>query len=676
MLRYLINAMVLTTSAGALATPVKTLETLLVVGEVSADAFPVLPGEAISNREWIPPSSLKDSASLLEQLPGVQVDSRSNYAQDTRLTLRGFGARSAFGVRGVDLQVDGVPLSTPDGQGQLSSVMLDAVSRVQVLRGPMAALYGNASGGVILMQTEAPNETAVAVSVIGGADGLRKQQLKGQWQQDKLGVKLGVSSMKLDGIRAHSAAERRHLHSAVHYQADNGVETVFRFDMNDDPRLDDPLGLTPEEWAADPYRVNPMADRFDTHKTIEHQQTSLTLRKSEGAQRWQTSLWYSDRDMTQLLGFAGDAITSAGGIVALQREVAGLSGRYSRDDSLGSTALTTTLGAEWSQMNDRRRGYVNQQGARGDLRRDEDGQVDSADAYVLLQWQLLPSVMLSGGARYSDIRFEVDDFFILPGNPDDSGAMEFGEWSSALAVQWQWQDNWQLHASYGTGFETPTLTEAAYRLEGTGLNVALEAADIKQYEAGLGYQYGGLQWTATAFDIDTTNEIVVDRSVDGRTFYRNAAATRRHGVELAGQWMSDARWGVTWTMNWLDATFDAGEWQGKYLPGIARENHSAGVILRPWQAVDLSFHLLVRHRSRVAVDDANSDFAPSATTADAAISWAHRHGPWQMSTWVNLANISDRVYVGSVIVNQSNRRAFESAAGRSFSAGIDLGYRW
>lgn len=674
MLRYALTGIVLAGAGGTVANAAESLETLLVVGEP-----PVLknvPGEYQLDREWIPPSSLKDSASLLEHLPGVQADSRSNYAQDTRITLRGFGARSAFGVRGIDVRVDGVPVSTPDGQGQLSSVLLDAVSNVQVLRGPLAALYGNASGGVILLQTEAPQENSLGLGLITGSDGLAKQQVDAQWRQQKLGVKVSASAMELDGMRAHSAAERQHLHTAVHYRTDNQVETIFRFDANRDPRLDDPLGLTPEQWQADPYQINPMAERFDTHKTIDHQQASLTVRQATGARRWQASVWHSDREMTQLLGFAGDAITAAGGIVDLQREVLGASGRFSRDDTIGSTTLTTTVGAEWSQMDDRRRGYVNEQGQQGDLRRNESGQVDSADGYGLLQWQVLETVMLTGGFRYSDIDFKVDDYFIVPGNPDDSGSMAFREWSSALAAQWQWHPHWQTYLSYGAGFETPTLTEAAYRADATGLNTDLKASDIRQQEGGLRYDRDHLHLSAAIFNIETTDDIVVDRSIDGRTLYRNAAATRRDGFEFAGQWMPSPYWGVSLTMNWLDAEFDAGEWQGKQLPGVAKQNHSASMIFRPWLDSGVSLNLMVRHRSRVAVDDANTDFAPTATTADVALAWEHATGPWQFRSWVNLANLSDEVYVGSVIVNQSNRRAFESAAGRSVSAGVNLGYRW
>ena len=86
-------------------------------------------------------------------VPGLVANNRYNYAQDLQISIRGFGARASFGVRGVKLYQDGIPFTMPDGQGQTGSFALDTAKRIEVLRGPFAALYGNASGGVIQLFT-------------------------------------------------------------------------------------------------------------------------------------------------------------------------------------------------------------------------------------------------------------------------------------------------------------------------------------------------------------------------------------------------------------------------------------------------------------------------------------------------------------------------------------------
>src|SRR5690606_28684473 len=316
------------------------------------------------------------------------------------VTLRGFGARSAFGVRGIDLQVDGVPLTTPDGQGQLSSVALDSVQSVEVLRGPIAALYGNGAGGVIALQSAAPTRNEAGVRVLGGENSMNRSAFHGQWHEENIGARVHVSNFTTDGDRPHSSAERQHAGAQFYYTHTNGIEAVVRVDSSRDPLLEDPLGLTPAQWRDDPRQNNTLAELFNTRKSVSHRQVSLSLRQAQGEGRWQTSLWRGAREITQYLGFAGDAPASAGGVVNLQRDFYGVNGNYSRDFSLGSTLLTATLGAELANMDDRRRGNVNNFGAPGDLRRDELGEVESRDLYTILQWQPVERWQIFGGARY------------------------------------------------------------------------------------------------------------------------------------------------------------------------------------------------------------------------------------------------------------------------------------
>ncbi len=618
-----------------------------------------------------------DPAELLLAIPGVQVDSRTNYAQDTRISLRGFGARSAFGVRGIDLLVDGIPMSTPDGQGQLSSVMLDAVTAAQVLRGPLASLYGNGAGGVIAVQTAVPQQSQLAVASVGGDQGLKRYQVQGDFRRENFAVRGQFADTRVDGDRPHSAAEREQAAVQLFYTTSNNLDVRIKHEQSDDPLLEDPLGLTPEQWRTDPWQKNPLAETYNTRKSVKHQQTSISLREQQGATRWQTAVWQGERDITQYLGFIGDGISGSGGVVDLARDFAGASATVTHSTQLLSVPIELSLGAEAAKMEDRRRGYVNNLGVAGDLRRDELGEASGRDIYTLIQLNPLQPLTLYTGARRSWLDIDVDDYFIVPGNPDDSGMRDYREHSYALGGNYQFANHWEIFASTGRGYETPTLTEMAYKTGATGLNTQLEAAINHQHQWGLQYQQQDqLQFSITHFIIDTDNEIVVDQSIGGRTSFRNAAETEREGVELFARVALNELWKLQASAQSMHADYSAGQWSGKQLPGVAREQYQLGVEWLPLRNDLLQVNLIAQQRSRIFTTDNNQIAAPGFYTLDFSVQGEYEIQSWGLDWWLKLANLRDENHVGSVVVNQSNGRAFEPALGRNFSGGVKIAHRF
>ena len=623
-----------------------------------------------------------DPAELLQMIPGVQVDSRTNYAQDTRISLRGFGARSAFGVRGIDLQIDGVPMSTPDGQGQLASAMLDNIARTQVLRGPIAALYGNGAGGVIALQSAAPEVNTFKIGVVAGDPGIARQTLVGEIRKDDLALRAQFANADLDGERPHSSAKRQQAGVQFFYSTASDIDLLIKYDHSDDPLLQDPLGLRPEQWVDDPRQTHSAAEMFDTRKSVAHQQASISLRDSEGATRWQAALWQGERAITQYLAFTGEAISSSGGVVDLNRDFSGVSGTLTQAVELIGVPTDISIGAEFSQMEDGRRGYVNDFGVAGDLRRDETGDVKSQDLYSLIQLYPIAPLMLYAGGRQSRVDFSVDDFFILPppnenssGNPDDSGGRDYRENSFAFGAHYALTPAWELFVGSGRGYETPTLTEMAYKTDATGLNTDLDAAINRQREWGITYHPDDkIALSLTQFFIDTENELVVDQSSGGRTSYRNAAKTERSGIEFLGRYRLSDNFTVQLSTQSLDAIYSAGEWNQNQLPGVAREQYQLDISWLPFATDILQLSLGAQQRSRIYTADDNQIYAPDYRTWDASARGAVSVKNSRMDWWLKLANLTDENYVGSVIVNQSNGRAFEPALGRNFSGGIKFSY--
>ncbi|TRW48668.1 TonB-dependent receptor [Aliidiomarina halalkaliphila] len=617
------------------------------------------------------PGQRTDAAELLQGLAGVQTDTRYNFAQDTRVVLRGFGTRAAFGVRGVRMRLDGIPLSMPDGQAQTSSILLDEPARVEVLRGPFAAIYGNSAGGVIDLQSERPLRSELTADLSAGSANRERQRLRGVYAQEQHSFSLDYARFRTDGDRPRSQVERDQWAARWYMDVTDSMELILRWDDNDAPLLQDPLALTPEQWREDPSQTASQATTFDTRKTIRHRQQSITLRDQLDATEWRVAAWTGQRDIEQYLAFPGAAITASGGVVDLERSFAGVNATYSWLP-LHEHDWRVTLGVDFERQTDERKGYVNQMGTRGDLRRDETGRVRSQDVALISDYAINPRMTWLFGLRYSDLDFQVDDRFIVPGNPDDSGETSYQEWSWSSGVNYQINPNLSGFIATGRGFETPTLTEMAYQNEGTGLNTDLRAAKLEQHELGLKWFRGNWRGQASAFTIDTRDDLVVDQSIDGRTTYRNAARTERQGIELSTYWAANDYWLIRTAYTWLDARYRGDENDGNRLPGLARSNLYSQLEWRPWGDQRIRISLENQYRSRVPTTDSNNEYAPAASVWNAAIQSSYGIANWSLKPWLRINNLGDKTYVGSVVVNQGNGRSFEPAPGRIWLAGFTL----
>ncbi|MGQ4277419.1 TonB-dependent receptor family protein [Pseudidiomarina sp. E22-M8] len=622
----------------------------------------------LSTSEQLPGLRI-DAAELLGGIAGVQSDSRANYAQDTRITVRGFGARSAFGVRGVLLRLDGVPLSMPDGQAQTSSILLDEADNVQVIRGPLATIYGNAAGGVIHWRSLTPRDTATQLELMAGGNDARRGFLQHDWVGDDKALRLAGATFSTDGPRPHNSAERHQVAARWYQDLNDTTRVVVRLDNNNAPFLQDPSSLTPAAWREDPTQTVGRAFTFNTRKRIHHRQASVSLEHETASQAADLSAWRGWRDVEQYLPFPGGDLNGDGAVIDLRRDFIGLDANYHlRLPSLPEWQLST--GVQLAEQNDRRYGYVNNFGVRGDVRRNDDGSVQTESAYALLQWQPRSDWQVMTGVRHNQAEFQVDDFFIIPENPDDSGSASMQQLSWMLGVNYAISDQWSVFISRGNGFETPTLTELAYRNSGTGLNTELGPSTNQQWEIGSKWRSDHIQAAVTWFRIDTANEIVVDQSNDGRTTYTNAEQTEREGVELSLSADLAEHWSARASTTYTDARYS----NGARLPGVARQQ--AYWQLRWQPTVQTRVQVVGEYRGNVAANDSNDVFAPAHTLWHAAVQHQWRYDNVQLQPWLKLHNLTDRDYVGSVVVNQGSGRAFEPGVGRELQLGLSINYLW
>ncbi len=639
--------------------------------------------DARTLRDGQPQISLSET---LGRVPGVFAANRNNYAQDLQVSSRGFGARAAFGVRGVRLYQDGIPVTMPDGQGQTGSFSLLSAQRVEVLRGPFSTLYGNASGGVIAVFTQDPApEPRVTLSAGGGSYGAWNAGTLVSASGHSIGALVAASHFAIDGYRDHAAATRELGNAKVVLDVAEGARVTLIANTQYQPETQDPLGLTRAQWSANPRGVDPAALQFDTRKTINQAQGGVAVELRLGDHATLDATVYDGRRLVrQYLALTGSGATSSGGVTDLDRDYGGAGLRVTwRTEWLGGPLWLVT-GAGADRQRERRRGFVNQNGDLGNLRRDEDDLVRSVDAYAEAQWSPWPAWSLTAGARSSSVRYRSDDHYVNAQNPDDSGGRTFRNASPVLGAVFHATDAINAYASFGGGFETPTFAELAYRNGGTGLNFGLQPAQSRAVEIGLKASVDHAQRIdLAAFAVRTRNEIVIDAATGGRTTFKNAGRTRRSGVEA--QWTGalpfDLQAHVAYT--WLRAEFavafatgvpPVAVASGARLPGVPARQAYAELAWTPAHGHGFSTALELQYVDRLYVNERNTDAAPPAAVANARVGWNGKVATASVQGFLRLNNALDRRYAGSVIVGDTNGRYFEPAPGRNWFAGINVDF--
>ncbi len=647
-----------------------------------------------------------DVAELLAGLPGVTALDRQNYAQDTQLSIRGFGSRATFGVRGLRLYADGIPASMPDGQGQLSHYSMMGADRLQILRGPFSALYGNSSGGVVqIWSEEGTADPSARVRATFGSNDTTTLGAQALGATGPLDYNLAVSRFETDGWRDHSAARRDSVNLRLGMDFGAGQSLTLVGNYLNQPEAQDPLGVAPDDWRADPRGTASQATDYNTRKSVEQIQGGAVYSHQLGAHNLRAQIYTGNRQVVQFLPIppaVQNAPTHAGGVIDLDGSYEGADLRWSFTGEVAGRLLEVTAGTNFDRQNQLRRGYENYTGpatfscsgdtvcgVRSEMRRDENNRIRNFDQFAQGYLQLSDRWSLLAGLRHSEVRFRSVDRYITGANPDDSGTRKFSDTTLVGGVMYRATPALRLYASMGDGFETPTFNEISYRSDGgAGLAFDLNAARSQNYEVGTKWRpAGGIEVDAAVFRAETDDELVVVRNTGGRSSFANVDETRRQGFEAALSMPLAEDWSLQGSYTLLDAEFRSDYLictgspcpapsitvpAGSRIPGVPRHQGTLGVRWSPgpWQAA-VEFEA----RSKMVVNDLATTTAPGFGVWHAEIG-----RNWQLSDstlrgFARVENLLDKTYVGSVIVNEGNGRFFESGLPRNAMVGLQWSWR-
>ncbi|HMA98394.1 MAG TPA: TonB-dependent receptor, partial [Wenzhouxiangella sp.] len=605
----------------------------------------------------------------LNRVPGVFFQNRYNFAQNQRIAIRGFGARSPFGIRGIRLLVDGFPETLPDGQAQVDGIDLESVTSAEILRGPSSALYGNAAGGVISLSTEDGQglEPTTELRATLGNYGFRRLGVQAGGEFDDWNTYISAWDLRYEGYREQSETEKRLLNAHVGHQLDADRRIGFVLTALDQPRGEDPSALTRAQVEENRRAAGGQAVQVDSRQVVDQYRLGLRYEDSDLLSgRFEAYAFVAERDFFQQL-----PSSFFPSLIEFDRKFAGLGLQYGRPLQLANLPARYTVGFDLArQRDDRRRFNVDPAGSRTSQTQDELQRADNLGFFAQLDFALTSRWSAVAGLRYDRVDLDIDDRFSSPaGDRLGSGERAFDETSWTVGLNYRLSPDQQFYLNAGTAFETPTFTEIKDAAGGIGFSQDIDPQLARNFE--LGYRARWNEQTSldlAVFRVSTRDEIVVVSSLDGLNLFDNAGRTERDGVELSVEHrLSDAlslNASYTWSRFRFESFRDGEEiFDGNRMPGLPENVLFAELA---WRGAKGAYAIVdVLAVDQLFADNANEESVAGHAVVNTRFGREFDLGPQQLELFLALNNVTDRRYLSNVRVNATRGRYFEPAPERN-----------
>ncbi len=605
----------------------------------------------------------------LNMVPGLFALNPNNFAQDLRVSIRGFGARSAFGIRGIKILVDGIPESTPDGQAQVDNLALGVLSNIEVIRGPASSLYGNASGGVINFSTETPTaEPFVEARILAGSYGLQQYQLKTGQQKGKFNYLLHGVHVQTDGYRENSGMKNTILNGKLGIQLNDKNQLQLLLNYGNSPQADDPGGINIDQVMSDRTSARDRNLLFQGGETVEQFRAGLVYERAiSDEDQLQFKVYHTYRDFANKLPF------EFGGIVNFQRQFSGISGQYQIQRNLSGKPYRLKIGTEVENQADDRQRYRNLEGIQGEQTLAQKEEFFNWGTYLTQELDFTEMFTILLGLRYDVIRLKATDNFLS--NGDASGSSTQNNFNPTIGLVYSYMENNSIYANVSTSFETPTLNELSNNPSGNGgFNPNLKAQEATNYELGFkGILSRKLRYEIALFKIAVSNEILPFELEDfpGRDFFENAGSTNRAGIETSFTY--NLTKGLSAYLNYTYSNFsfeDFEDFDGNTLPGIPKHSTFAAISYTG----ENGFFATIQSRfiGSIYTNNANSVSDDSYTVVNLNLGYNVALQKMTLEPFFGINNLLDEAYNDNIRINAFGSRFFEPAPGINFYGGLKV----
>ena len=606
----------------------------------------------------------------INTIPGLFALNANNFSQDLRVSIRGFGARSAFGIRGVKIIVDGIPETTPDGQGQIDNLDIGSIDRIEIIRGPSSSLYGNASGGVINVFTQnAFKEDYVKVGLTFGSYELQNYQISTGFRLKKTRFIVHKTNTLTNGYREQIGFKSSNLNLRMLHDISDNTKLNLQLNYTDSPYAEDAGGLTLEELVDDRTQARGRNLDFKTEESINQFKLGTSFNHKWSNNTINAYGFFSNRNFYGLLPFEN------GGIVDLERNYYGIGSSFNVKQEKEKFQNTFQIGFDLAQQIDDRKRFNNLNGDQGDIVLDQEEQFSNIGFYALNHLKV-NKFLVRVGVRYDINNIEAIDELLINGN--QSGDINLNAFNPSIGLSYMLKKNHSVYTNFSTSFETPVLSELSASESGNGgFNTSLEPQKAQSFEVGYKLDNNNLNAELALFYIKTMDDIISYEleMFPGRAFYRNAGKTIRKGLELSGTIKINTNFNFKLNYSYSDFIFEtystnSSDFDGNELPGIPK--HMGSITLLYYNKNGINVRFVNQFVGQLFVNDLNSIKDQGYLKTDLNIGYAQNFNNLQLTPFVGINNLFNVAYNDNIRINAFGGRYYEPAPKLNVFAGIRL----